>query len=70
MHTAETSVHGPSPFQSEVAVEKLESYKTVGTDRSSAELIRPEANTLRSKTQKLINSLWNNKELSQQWENK
>jgi hypothetical protein len=55
------------PFEVEVAIAKLERYKSPGTDQMPAELIQAGGETLRSEVQKLINSIWNKEELPEQW---
>jgi hypothetical protein len=67
MHPAEALVPEPSPFESEIADEKLKDYKSWGIDQIPAELIRAECNTLCSKIHILINCIWKREELPQQW---
>jgi hypothetical protein len=55
IHTAEPLVPEPSLIEVETTTGKLKRYKSPGTDQTPAELIR------------LIRSLWNKKELPQQW---
>jgi hypothetical protein len=66
IHTAEPLVPEPSSFEVEIAIEKLKRYKSPGTDQILAELIQAGGNTLRSAIQKLINCIWNKKELQEQ----
>jgi hypothetical protein len=56
-------VPDPSSFEVEIAVAKLKRYKSPGSDEIPAELIK----ILCSKIHKLINSIWNKEELSDQW---
>jgi len=42
-------------------------YKSLGTDQILAELIKAEGETLCSEIHKFICSIWNKKELPQQW---
>jgi hypothetical protein len=44
MHTAETLVPEPSPFEGEIAIEKLKRYRSPGTDHISTELIQAGSN--------------------------
>jgi hypothetical protein len=56
-----------SAFQVEMAIEKLKSHKSPGTDQNPAELINAKCRTLRSEIHKLINSTWNKEELPEEW---
>jgi hypothetical protein len=56
----------PSSFETEIAIEKLERYKSPDIDQILAELIEEGGNTLRSDIHKLINSIRNKLELPQQ----
>jgi hypothetical protein len=67
IHTAEPLVPEPSFSEVEISVEKLEKYKLPGIDHIPAELIQFGGNTLCSEIHKLINCIWNNKELAEQW---
>jgi hypothetical protein len=67
IHTAEPLVPDPSPFEVEIAITKLERYKSAGSDEIPAELIQAEGEILRSKIHKLINSIRNKEELPDQW---
>jgi hypothetical protein len=51
----------------EIAVVKLKSYKSPGTDQILAELIKAGSETLYSEIHRLICSIWNEEELPQQW---
>jgi hypothetical protein len=60
VHTAEQLVPEPSLVEVEIAIGKLKSYKSLDTDQSRGEI-------LFSEICKLICSVWNKKELPQQW---
>jgi hypothetical protein len=60
IHTTEPLIPGPTPFQVEIAIAKLRKYKSPGSDQIPAEMIQ--AGGLR-----FINSIWNKKELPDQW---
>jgi hypothetical protein len=45
----------------------LKQYKSPGIDQIPAELIQAGGETLHADTHKLINSVWNKEELSEQW---
>jgi hypothetical protein len=67
IHMAETLVPEPSLVEVEIAVGKLKSYKSPGTDNIPAELIKVEGETLYSEIHVLICCIWNKEELPQQW---
>jgi hypothetical protein len=50
-----------------MAIEKLITAKSPGTDQMPAELIKAGRRTIRSEIHKLINSVWNKEELPEQW---
>jgi hypothetical protein len=56
----------PSLVEVEIAIAKLKSYKSPGTDQTLAELIKAGGETLYSEIQRLICSIWNKEELPQQ----
>jgi hypothetical protein len=56
-----------SPFEVEIAIEKLKRYKSPGSDHIPAELIQAGGGTLYLEIHKLINSIWNKEELPDQW---
>jgi hypothetical protein len=58
IHTAEPLVPGPSRFECEVAVAKLQKYKSECTRADPAGLIQGGSETLVSAIHKLINSVW------------
>jgi hypothetical protein len=57
----------PSLVKLEIVIRKLKRYKYPGTDQMLVELIKAGGETLHSKVHKLICSVWNKEELSQQW---
>jgi hypothetical protein len=57
----------PSLFEVEIAIGKLKSYKSPGTDNILAKLIKVGGETLCSEIHRLICSIWNKEELPQQW---
>jgi hypothetical protein len=67
MHTAEPLVPNLNPSEFEFAIAKLKMYKSLGTDRISAELIQAGGEILRSKFHKQINSVWNKEKLPDHW---
>jgi hypothetical protein len=58
IHTAEALVPDSSPFEVEIAIAKLKSYKSPGSDQIPAELIQAGGEMLHSKIHELINSIW------------
>jgi hypothetical protein len=67
IHTAEPLVPEPSLIEVEIAIGKLKSYKSPGTDNIPAELIKAGGETLYSEIHRLIYSIWNKEDLPQQW---
>jgi hypothetical protein len=67
IHTAEPLVPEPSLVEVEIAIGKLKSYKSPGTDHIPAELIKAGGETLYSEIHRLICCIWNKEELPQQW---
>jgi hypothetical protein len=59
-------VSEPSLVEVEIAIGKLKSCKSPGTDQILAELIKTWGETLCSEIHKLICSIWNKEELPQQ----
>jgi hypothetical protein len=57
----------PSLVEVEIAIGKLKSYKSPGTDQIPAEMIKAGGETLCSEIHKLICSIWKEEELPQQW---
>jgi hypothetical protein len=66
IHTAVPLVPEPSLVEVEIAIGKLKSYKSPGTDNIPAELIKAGGETC-SEIHKLICSVRNTEELPQQW---
>jgi hypothetical protein len=50
-----------------LAIEKLKTNKSRGTDQVSAELIKAGGRTICYEIRKLIISIWNNEELPEDW---
>jgi hypothetical protein len=67
IHTVEPLVPDPSFSEVEIAIAKLKKHKSPGSDRILAELIQAGGETLYSEIHKLINSIWSNEELPDQW---
>jgi hypothetical protein len=57
----------PNLAELEIAIGKLKSYKSPGTDQILAELIKAGGETLCSEIHKLVSSIWSKEELPQQW---
>jgi hypothetical protein len=66
-HRAEPFVPEPSIVKVEIAIGKLKSYKSPGTDQIPAELIKAGGEILCSEIHKFICSIWNKEKLPQQW---
>ena len=49
----------PSTLEVELAIEKLKSHKSLGTDKIPVELIKAGGRTIRYEIHKLIISIWN-----------
>jgi hypothetical protein len=64
---AEPLVPVPSHLEIEIAIAKLKKYKSPGNDEIPAELIQAGGEILLTMIHKFINSVWNNKELPDQW---
>jgi hypothetical protein len=67
VHAAEPLVPGTSCFEVEIAIAKLEKYKSPGSDEILAEMIQAGGEILLSEIHKLINSVWNKEDLTDQW---
>jgi hypothetical protein len=67
IHMAEPLVPEPSLVEVEIAIGKLKSYKSPGTDQIPAKQIKAGGETLYSEIHRLICSIWNKEELPQQW---
>jgi hypothetical protein len=66
IHEAEPLVPDLTPLEVEVAIAKLKKYKLPVNDQILAELIQAGNEILQSEIHKLINSIWNKEELSDQ----
>jgi hypothetical protein len=66
IHMAEPLVSEPSLVEVGIAIGKLKSYKSPGTDQILAELIKAGGETY-SEIHRLIFCIWNKEELPQQW---
>jgi hypothetical protein len=64
IHKAEPLVPGPSRLDVEIAIAKLEKYKSPGSNEIVAKRIEAGGEILLSMIHKLINSIWNKEELS------
>jgi hypothetical protein len=67
IHMAEPLVPEPSLVEVEIAIGKLKSYKSPGTDNILAELIKAGGKILYSEIHRLICCIWKKEELPQQW---
>jgi hypothetical protein len=56
-------VPDPRPFEVEINIEDLKSYKSSGSDHIPAELIQAGGETLQSEINIPINSIWSKEEL-------
>jgi hypothetical protein len=66
-HTAEPIIPEPSLFKVKIAIRKMKSYKSQGTDRIPGELVKAGGETLYSEIHRLICFIWNKEEFPQQW---
>ena len=57
----------PSALEVELAIEKLKSHKSPGTDQIPAELIKAGCSTIFCVIHKLIIAIWNKEELPGEW---
>jgi hypothetical protein len=64
---AEPLVPGPSCLEVEIAIAELKKYKSPGSDQIHAVLFQAGGEMLLSAIHKLINSIWNKEEMSDQW---
>jgi hypothetical protein len=67
IHTAEPLVPELIVSEFEMAVEKVKTNKSPGTDNIPAELMKAGGRTIRSEIHKLINSIWYKEELPEEW---
>ena len=63
IHTAEPLVPKPSSSEDELAIDKLKSHKSPGTDQILAELIKVGGRTICLEIHKLIISIWKKEKL-------
>jgi hypothetical protein len=64
---AEPLLPEPSFTEVEIAIGRLKSYKSPGTDQTLAKLIKAGSGILYSEIHRFISSIWNKEELPQQW---
>jgi hypothetical protein len=57
----------PRAFEIEMAMEKLKTHKSPGTDQIPAEMIKAGFRTISSEIHQLINSVWNREDLPEEW---
>jgi hypothetical protein len=67
VYAAEPLVPGPSRLEVVIVIAKLKKYKSSGSEQIPAELIQAGGEMLQSAIHKLINSIWNKKQLPDQW---
>jgi hypothetical protein len=67
IHMAEPLIPERSLVEVEIAIVKLKSYKSSGTDQIPAKLIKAGEEALYSEIHRLICCIWNKEELLQQW---
>jgi hypothetical protein len=67
IHTAEPLIRDSSRLEVEIAIAKLITYKSPGSDQIPAELIQAGGEILLSAIHKLINFVSNKEELPDQW---
>jgi hypothetical protein len=67
LRTVELLAPEPSPFEVEIAIRKLESYKSSGIEQTLEELIQAGGTKICSEIPKLISFIWNKEVLPQQW---
>ena len=67
IHTAEPLVPEPSASEVELAIAKLKSHKSPGTDQIPAELIKAGGGTTCGEIHKLIISIWKKEKLPEEW---
>ena len=67
IHTAEPLVPEPSVFEVKMTIEMPNRHKSPDIDQIPAELIKAGGRTIHSEIHKLIDSIWNKEELSEDW---
>jgi len=60
-------MHKQSTFEFELAIVKLKSHKSPGTDQIPGEMIKVGSRTISSKIYQLIISIWNKNKLPEKW---
>ena len=65
--TADPLVPETSAFEVELAIDKLKSHKSPGTDEIAAELIKAGGGTICLEIHKLITSIWKKEKLPEEW---
>jgi len=68
IHITEPLMPEPSPFEIEMAIEKLKRHKSPGTDQLPPELMKAGGRSIHSEIHNLMNSIWNKEELLEQWQ--
>ena len=68
IRTAQPLAPGRSALEVEMAIGKLKSHKSPGTDQIPPEFIKAGGTTICYETHKLFSSIWNKEELPQEWE--
>jgi hypothetical protein len=66
VHRDEPLVPGPGSLGVEIAIAKFKKYKSPNSDEISAELIQAGGEILLSAFHRLLNTIWNKKELPDQ----
>ena len=67
IHTAEPLVPETSAFETDLAIEKVRGHKSPGIDQIPAELITAGIRKIRYEFHKIIISVWNKEELTEEW---
>jgi hypothetical protein len=67
VYGAEPLVPDANSFEAEIAVAKLKRFKSQGGEQILTELIQAGGETLQYENHKLIDSVWNKEQLSDQW---
>jgi len=67
IHIAEPRVPEPNVSEIELAIEKLKSHKSPGTDQIPAEVIKAGGKTIHCEIHKLTISIWNKEEFPEEW---
>jgi len=67
IQTAKLVVLEPSAFDIEMAIKKLKRRNSLDIDEIPAEMIKSGCRTIISEIYKLMNSVWNMEQLTEQW---